>query len=205
MNESNFDGAKKYVAMKRRQNWESLSGPGSSKSFTRDSVDFINHIIKKHNIKSILDLGCGDWNWFCDVDLSGCNYTGWDADELMIADNQSKYGTKNIKFFVKDIFNNEYPQVDLIICRDVLFHVKFELSTKLIQDAKQKTIFFLSTCFREEKSNSGPRGYCGIENWGYFRINLNIAPFNLLNKEIEHKYESRSGRPPRYLSLYKFG
>ena len=204
MNKSNFESAKKFVEMKRQHNQESLSGPGSWKSFARDSVDFIDHVIKKHNIKSILDLGCGDWNWFSEVDLSGCHYTGWDADELMIANNQSKYGAENINFFVKDIFNNEYPQVDLIICRDVLFHVEFELSIKLINDAKQKTNFFLSTCFRGEKSNSGIKKYCNIENWGFFRINLNIAPFNLLNKEIEYKYESKSGGNFKYLSLYKF-
>lgn len=204
MNKSNFESAKKFVEMKRQHNQESLSGPGSWKSSTRDAVNFINHIIGKYDIKSILDLGCGDWNWFNEIDLSDCTYTGWDADELMIADNQSKYGTENINFSVEDIFNNEYPQVDLIICRDVLFHVEFELSTKLINNTKQKTNFFLSTCFREQKSNSGIKKYCNIENWGFFRINLNIAPFNLLDKEIEYKHERMAKRDLRYLSLYKF-
>lgn len=205
MNKSNFESAKKFVEMKRRHNQESLSGPGSHKGVTSDAVNFINSVIKKYNIESILDLGCGDWNWFSEVDLANCSYIGWDADELMIADNQSKYGAENINFFVKDIFNNEYPRVDLIICRDVLFHVEFELSTKLINDAKQKTKFFLSTCSRDIKVNSGIKKYCNIENWGSFEINLNITPFDLLDREIEYKHESKIGPRPRYLSLYEFG
>ena len=208
MNKSNFESAKKFVEMKRRHNEESLSGPGSWIAVTGDAVNFIDYVIKKYNIKSILDLGCGDWNWFNKVDLSNCSYIGWDADELMIGDNQSEYGAENISFFVKDIFNNEYPPVDLIICRDVLFHVELELSTKLINNVKQKSKFFLSTCHRNINHNSGIKKYCNIEGWGFFDINLNTTPFNLLDREIEYQHESKLPRrgPPlrRYLSLYDF-
>lgn len=48
--------------MKIKQNNESLSGPGSHINNTNETINLINKTIKKYNIKTILDLGCGDWN-----------------------------------------------------------------------------------------------------------------------------------------------
>ena len=204
MEKTNFEGAKKFIEIKRSQNNESLCGHGSHKDSTRETVSFVNYIIKKYEIKSILDLGCGDWNWFNEIDLSDCSYVGWDADEAMIADNQSKYGLENVNFYVKDIFSYEYPSVDLIICRDVLFHVQHELATKLIDDAKVKSNFFLSTSFRYIKKNESIKKYWDIDDWAFFKINLNIPPFDLLDYEIDNQEEKSYCGRRKFLSLYEF-
>ena len=203
---TNFDSAQKFIEMKRSHEGESLSGPGSYKAVTSDVVNFIDQTIKKYKIKSILDLGCGDWNWFSTVDLSNCSYTGWDADSQMIRDNQSKYANELIQFHVKDIVTEPLPNVDLIICRDVLFHIKLELSMPLVERITETSKYFISTCFRSVASNSDIKKYCNIENWGWFPINLNIAPFNLINREIEYKHETKiptRNDHKRYMSLYK--
>lgn len=100
---TNFDSAKKYINLKRTHGHESLCGPGSHKCNTRDTVKFINDSIKKYNIKSILDLGCGDWNWFNEIKLDDCTYIGWDCDDEMISNNTQLYGTDLIMFETKDM------------------------------------------------------------------------------------------------------
>ena len=55
---------------------ESISGPGSEISNTKAVVKFLNNFIKEQNIKSILDIPCGDFNWMQTVDLSGIKYIG---------------------------------------------------------------------------------------------------------------------------------
>ena len=191
--------------MKRDHNRESLCGPGSHKANTHEAIEFINGIIKKHNIKSILDLGCGDWNWFNKIDLNDCNYIGWDCDDKMIQDNISRYGTDNIHFEVNDIISTDYPKVDLIICRDVLFHLEMKLSCTILDKVKSKSRYFISTSFNDEAINSGIKKYCSIENWGFYNINLDIEPFNLRKFRIDKIHEvNQSKRTKRYMCLYSY-
>ncbi len=200
--DTNFNSARKFIQMKRQHNDESLSGPGSWKKNTRVVVKFINEAIEKYQIKSILDLGCGDWNWFNEIDMTDVCYTGWDADEQMIQDNQSKYGSDSINFCVKDIVTESLPDVDLIICRDVLFHIKLDLSVPLVRKIQKAGKYFVSTSFREEPANKDIRKYCDIENWGFYNINLNRSPFDLLGSEIDFSLETTSNNQNRYICLY---
>jgi len=72
--ETNFLAAKQFVDMKIKHNKESISGGGSHLANTLETVELINQTIKEYQIKSILDLGCGDWNWFRKINLDGVNY-----------------------------------------------------------------------------------------------------------------------------------
>ena len=203
---TNFKAAKEFVNMKIKHNNESLSGPGSFINNTKETVLLINETIKKYNIKSILDLGCGDWNWFKTIDIQGISYVGWDAHNDMIKSNNDKYGNKNIKFEVKDIILEEYDKVDLIICRDVLFHLDTSFSKICIEKIKKSCKFLISTSFNDIKENINISSYCKINNWGFYKINLNIMPFNLhkaLKKSVIEKNNSSNGYN-RFINLYTF-
>ena len=198
---TNFEAAKNFIKMKRMHNNESLSGPGSHLSQTSEAIHFINKIIREKNIKSILDLGCGDWNWFRLVNLEDATYEGWDCDEQMINDNTSKYGNNNVSFKVKDIFTEPLPDVDMIICRDVLFHIDKKLSSKLVEDIKVSSKYFLSTTFHRINENKNIKSYTNFNNWGYYEINLNIEPFNLSEYKIDEVEEKHAGKG-RFMCLY---
>jgi len=202
---TNFEAAKSYVNAKRRDNHESLSGPGSHLSNTKETIKLINSAIKNHNIQTVLDLGCGDFNWLRKVDLRDAEYIGWDACPQMIEDNNKKYGNKNIRFFVEDIVLKDYPEVDLIICRDVLFHIKKSISKKIIDNIKKKCKYLVSTSFKGINKNSDIN-----HDWGFYAINLDIEPFNLKTYEIKHKQEVWGTGGPithrgekRFICLYK--
>lgn len=202
---TNFQAAQEYIKMKRRHNQESLCGPGSHKANTREAVHFINKVIKEYNIKNILDLGCGDWNWFNEIDLTDCNYIGWDCDHKMIQDNISRYAADNIYFEVNDIVTTDYPEVDLIICRDVLFHLEMELACKVLNKIKEKSKCLISTSFNNRMINDDIKSYCRIKNWGFYQINLDIAPFNMKQFRIDEIYEPNQGKTEkRYMCLYSY-
>lgn len=77
---TNFTEAKSFINQSRELSiHESISGPGSSVKNTTEARNLITTSIQKLQIKSILDLGCGDWNWFKLIDLTGVSYEGWDA------------------------------------------------------------------------------------------------------------------------------
>lgn len=203
---TNFESARQFVEMKIRDGNESLSGPGSHKINTKEVVAMLNTIIKEGHVTSILDLGCGDWNWFQGVDLNGANYIGWDAHEGMIQNNTNKYGNSKVSFFVKDIITSKYPQVDLIICRDVLFHLDKKFSQQCVDKVKQSCKMFLSTSFNNVETNENIQRYCSIDNWGFYTINLNIEPFNLEKYLVDARQEKRitTNGQKRYINLYHF-
>jgi len=200
---SNFESAKKYIDYKFKTDTISISGPGSYIHNAKTSLNFINKVIKEKKINSILDLGCGDWNWFKEVELgTNISYLGYDCSNKLININTEKYGNKNIKFEVKDISTCEFPKVDLIICRDVLFHIDKNITLKIIDKIKQKCDYFISTSFLKQKKNNNINKYLNIENWGFYHINLNICPFDLKSYMIDSEEETNINN--RYICLYKF-
>ena len=204
---SNFEEAKFFVNHYRGIDKESLSGPGSTIKNTSEVRKLIQTFLINNNIKSILDLGCGDWNWFSLLDLRETSYLGWDADTDMIVSHLFNYGGDNIEFDVKDIVLEPYPQSDLIICRDVLFHMPIQMALSVLNKIKKSCKYLISTSFREVDINTG----IGDKNWGYYNINLNIDPFNLSKHEVSYKREmlgvsqnAISLSAKRFICLYDF-
>ena len=100
---------------------ETACGQGSTMKRTEDTREFLHRVLREYNIKSMIDIGCGDWNWMKTVNLYGIDYTGYDFDWDFIKENQLDYPQH--KFVHWNVLeHNEYPKVDLILCRDFLIH-----------------------------------------------------------------------------------
>ena len=67
---------------------ESLSGPGSDYEQTKFLVPELEIMLNDLNIKSMLDIPCGDFNWMKNVDLSLINYHGADIVDNVIISNK---------------------------------------------------------------------------------------------------------------------
>ena len=209
-NLTNFNAAKLWMngKLQNANNVESLSGPGSYIENTQETINLINYTIEKYNIKSILDLGCGDWNWFKYINIYDISYNGWDCDDIMIKSNKEKYGKNNINFEVRDIVLEEYMNVDLIICRDVLFHIDKSIAEKMLYKIKNKCKYFITTSYNDVTKNTNIKEYCNIKNWGFYNINLNLMPFNMHKYMIQSINETnntdKANGYKRYINLYKF-
>src|SRR5690242_11771269 len=57
---------------------EGFSGGGSLLDNARPYYEYLIQFIKEHNIKRIVDLGCGDWTLSKWVDWEGIEYIGYD-------------------------------------------------------------------------------------------------------------------------------
>jgi len=211
---TNFDSAKKFVEFglkeKKSGNRESASGLGSYIENTQEASDFIFDIVKKYKIKSLLDLGCGDWNWFYllierirkEEGGSGFRYIGWDAHPDLVSELNAKFSDDNTSFHLSDIVTEEYPSVDLILCRDVLFHMKPAVINNVLDKVYQSQANYLITTtydIPQNHSNETININNNIENWYFHAINLDIAPYDLLKykkalieeKNCKHKEHNR--------------
>lgn len=105
-----------------RNTWGKGSGVGSEVEHTRDYVAALTEFMREHHIRSVVDFGCGDWQFSRTIDWSGIQYSGFDVVPAVIAANKSAFVAPNISFhLVED--GAHLPAADLLICKDVLQHL----------------------------------------------------------------------------------
>lgn len=153
---------------------ESKSGKGSTLSFTKQLRPAFSRLIIERNISKIFDAGCGDFNWMKEIDLGNCEYIGGDIVKALINENEKLYGNENRSFVHCDIIHHDIPKVDMIICRDCLFHLPLkDIKLALYNFKRSGSKYLLTTSFPENKQNKD------IETGQFRDINLCIYPFNL--------------------------
>ena len=153
---------------------ESISGQGSEMKQVKLLIDALNNLISEKNIKSILDIPCGDFNWMQNVDLSGVKYIGADIVEKLIQKNAEENRVrKNISFKVLNLTSDALPKCDLIIVRDCLVHLSYSDIMKAIDNIKSSECKYL---FTTTYPNYSPNHDIITGDWR--RINLLAKPFN---------------------------
>ena len=103
--------------------WGSGSGSGSNENLCQGYVAFLQEFFKTYHIKSIVDAGCGDWQFSKNIDFSGITYQGFDVASFVINANTPRYSKDNISFHLYDGDFSKLPSADLLICKDVLQHL----------------------------------------------------------------------------------
>jgi len=192
---------------------ESVSGVGSTLESTKAIRLALPGIFKRYQIQSILDLGCGDWNWMKLVDLSGIKYVGWDvvpaqieANKLAFPDHRfvdCKRTSSLHRFEVGDAISDPVPKVDLILCRDLLFHLTNEQIGRVLENVRVSgSKRLLTTFFPQVVTNTDVR----IGKWPPWRaINLCAYPFNLPPPvEVVEEGDSQACRG-RIMGLFNVG
>ena len=117
-----------FSAIYSKHSWktegaESLSGPGSDPVRTRAYRRLLEKLLRRHRVRSVVDLGCGDWASSRLVDWSGIDYLGLDVVPVAIEHCQTHYSRSGVRFEVCDLIQEEPPPADLLICKEVLQHL----------------------------------------------------------------------------------
>lgn len=134
-----FCAPSEFDLIYQKGGWDFLgSGPGSTPEFTKGFRRVFQKLLEKHKIKSVFDLGCGDWQWQSLMNWNGIDYAGWDVSSHVIKNVQKRYQQENIKFYLRDAFQEIlWPKADLLFCKDVVHHLEGDAVKTLIQKAKQ--------------------------------------------------------------------
>ena len=155
--------------------WHGGSGAGSKLENVKEYVEILQKYIDKPEIKTVLDLGCGDWQFFKFLDLSSVSYLGVDVVESVIESNSTLYSASNIKFISRDITTYEIPKADLIICKDVLQHLSNkDVVTILVKIITSSKFSLITNDFKPENTENKD-----IDNGDYRCLDLTLSPFYL--------------------------
>lgn len=154
---------------------ESLSGPGSDYEQTKYLIPELQILLNTYNIKSILDVPCGDFNWMKKINLDGINYKGGDIVDQMISRNRKKYSANNISFDTINIVEDNLPKVDLIMVRDCFVHLPNHNIFSALNNIKNSKSKYMLTTHFTWKSNINNND---IKVGAWRRINFQQDPFN---------------------------
>ena len=191
---------------------ETVSGPGSTIENTAYTRFEIKNIIRKFNIKSILDIGCGDFNWMKIVlskNKKNINkYLGVDVVGSLINQNIENYKNDIVDFKKVDlcqtIDNIEKNHYDLVICKEVMIHLSIENSLNLIKNLKKLGAkYLLATTFLKTEN-------INIQDGHVYNINLFVPPFGfpepiyvINEKGTGGRFDNNLRTIPQLLCLFK--
>lgn len=103
------------------------SGTGTENPNTKIYINELVSLISKRQIKSILDIGCGDFTIMSQVIAqTNVSYQGIDVVAPLIEDLKNKHANDQVKFSVVNAVNEPLPQADLVTIRQVLQHLNNE-------------------------------------------------------------------------------
>lgn len=153
---------------------ETISGSGSRAQEAQGLIHVLPQVMQLLGIQSLLDLGCGDFNWLQYTDLSGVQYYGADIVPELIEANTAKFGCNEIQFLHLDMTYQDLPQADMVMIRDTLTHFSYYQIHRTLKNIMRHDFQYAMI-----SNYSGLLINSNIENGFWRPINLTRAPFHL--------------------------
>ncbi len=205
-----------FSRIMHEERWgEALSGAGSTLEYTRVTQQIVEGVIREHGVKSMLDIGCGDFVWMplvLDRLPADFRYVGADVVPDLIERHREQHPRHEFK--TVDLVVDELPRCDLIFCRDLLQHLPVKDAIKALENFSRSGAAYLLTtthlrCFGRRNARDKRVGKCHDRN-------LLLKPFNLADpiaifseRDPSHKFlglwelpletvdgKKLAGRPP---------
>ncbi len=170
------------------------SGSGSIDPVANAYANFINTFIIDHSIKSIVDLGCGDFNVGKRLKHEGVSYTGVDIVDDLIQYNNKHYGDSQTRFLALNIIDDELPIGELCLIRQVLQHLSNEQIQSILPKLKQYKYVLVSEHYPPNHKNpipniDKPHGE-DVRAYDNSAVYLDKPPFNLVNTRVVFEIEA---------------
>jgi hypothetical protein len=202
--------ARTFDEIYRRGHWgtgpngKGTSGSGSTLVRTVEYRRFLENFIRENNIASIVDGGCGDWEFSRQVDWGDATYLGLDISQTAIA-TAKQHATERIQFRIGDV-TEMMPRADLLIVKDVLQHLPNGLIEKFIENNlrpdRYKWVILTNDRWPTMEECVTPGSVlCGLARRGlannediqagaYRTLDLRKAPFNVTGLEDVMRFQA---------------
>lgn len=174
------------------------SGIGSSPSYNRAMQRHLAALIKRYQVRSIVDVSCGACRWQAGFlrRHPGLSYYGLDIAAPALARAKANLaGLPNARVVRGDLRNARLPPCDLLMCRDTLQHMSLaniQLALKNIARCNARMVV-LGGYFPGKNKN--------IEDGGYFDFNPVLEPFNMV-PDLVISEENDPAHPHKHLFVY---
>lgn len=158
-----------------------FSGTGSAVQYAAPYMSFLQNFLKTNNIRSVVDIGCGDWTFSRFINWGDISYTGIDIVKSVIDRNKERFSSPNITFIHGDGTYEDLPAADLLICKDVLQH----LSNESVAEFLKHTGKFKHCLITNDIDFGGFGGNnLQIVDGDHRMLDLSQPPFNVRGEKV---------------------
>lgn len=164
-------------------NGEGFSGGGSLLVNVAPYINFLENFVAMYDIKTIVDAGCGDWEFSKYIKWGNVFYTGYDVVKHVVEKNIANYANNNIHFVHGNVVDLDLPSADLLLCKDVLQHLSNNDIFKFIKQFSKFKYCLITNDVHPitltSNNNDITTGECRY-------IDLSTKPFHLIGTKILH-------------------
>ncbi len=170
----------KFEAIYANNEWKHGSGEGSRPENTREYVALLEKFLVDHKITSVVDMGCGDWQFSKDVRWGDARYAGYDVVGPVIRRNRRKYKSGKVHFRLYSGDPAELPAADLLIVKDVLQHLSNRAINDFLPQLSRYKYALITNCVNPR----GPTENTDIDHGEFRYLDLRLPPFHVKAQEL---------------------
>lgn len=160
-------------------------------------IDIVNSFIKEHNIHSVVDLGCGDFNVGSKIIVD--DYTGCDIVKRLIEYNDEHFSDSTHRFIHLNAVDDELPNGELLLVKECLQHLEVDDVLKIYN--KFKNYKYVIVCDNMNMKSNTPNvtdNSCYVRCIGSYYdferepfLSKNVKKVDVLKREGLKKYRWR--------------
>lgn len=173
-------------------NYKGSSGSGSEINYNKDTyVPFLRNFIIENNIRTVVDLGCGDFKCgkliYDEMDIC---YTGYDAYKKIIDYHLTQYSLPKYNFKNLDLCNKKEEIIngDLCILKDVIQHWSlihiYTFLDYLVDNKKFRYILITNCCYQQSDNTD-------INNGDFRPLSCEFFPLKKYNAKKLYNYDTK--------------
>jgi len=159
------------------------SGTGSTMKSTAVYRVVLQQFLADNDIHSVVDAGCGDWEFSRSIDWTGVDYKGIDIVASVVAQDKQRYEAPNVHFAVGNIVEDDLPEADLLISKHVLQHLPHADVKKFVEKQLPKYKHVLLTNGVDPDTMSATNS-TDIKPGEYRSLDITKPPFNVKGTKI---------------------
>lgn len=172
--------SERFSEIYERNEWIFGSGEGSLPFHNIGYIAFLQDFIAKHDIRSVVDMGCGDWQFSQFINWGEARYHGYDVVKSVVEANRENFAEDGVEFTLYSGEPSELPDADLLIAKDVLQH----LSNERVKDVISHFARFKYVLVTNSFDPAGQTTNIDIPDGGWRYLDVRRPPFNVAAEEV---------------------
>lgn len=166
-----------FETIYENNDWGAGSGPGSHPYFTIEYRAFLQRFLALNDVRSVVDIGCGDWQFSRFIDFGAASYLGLDVVRPVVERNRTVYGSSRVRFDLMPDRLADVPSGDVLLIKDVLQHLPDPDVFEILNELVPRFRFALITNSFEKVDTSKN---IDLSQHGAFRcLDLTSSPYNV--------------------------
>lgn len=176
---------------------EFYSGDGSGAEYADAYAEAVRRFILENKIRRVVDLGCGDFRVASKFVSENIHYTGCDVVFSLVRHLNEKYKNETTEFRCVNIVEDELPDGDLCLIRQVLQHLSNAEIESVLENARKYKFIIITEHYPNPTKEYAPN--LDIPHGPSVRVQFDSAvvldapPFNMPNVKLLLDVEAEEG------------